>query len=480
MAFSQNLTPKEFDSLLVDVLSSSDSKNRQSIEWNEQMLKKAKKQNYPKGMIWAHINIANQYFANGKLDESIKRLNAAKKISSVHTIDNYTLGRIEEQYSFVYYGMHLFDQSLANNDKAIQFGKKTYDKTVQNAFLFRLYANRANYFYHKNQPDSAIINLRKSLKYEQTPYALSSIASHFIDMEPNMDSARIYLNRAYKAIETTVVTSKEDEYAIVYLYYGQLYLKNEKYDSAVYYFEKSVSYAEEKKNYMTLLTDYEMLAKSYKALNNTEKENEYMTKLLDLRKDLEQAQAKGVELTLNKFQQDKAKESERLRKRFWLYGGVGLSVGLIVFVYLYFENRRKKNRIEEKSAIIDQNKDIIIRQKQVIIQKEDETEDLKRKLSMAHEEIIELAKNNDIGFLARFQEVYPELSDELLKINPQLTQSDLSFCALIWLGFSSKDIANYTFMQHRSVQSKKNRLRKKLEIDSEIDLYFFFRSIVKG
>ncbi|BFO66701.1 hypothetical protein KCF3NO3_26840 [Chryseobacterium sp. KCF3-3] len=79
--------------------------------------------------------------------------------------------------------------------------------------------------------------------------------------------------------------------------------------------------------------------------------------------------------------------------------------------------------------------------------------------------------------MSLFQETYPEVCQQLLKTNPQLSQSDLSFCAMIWLGFSSKKIAQYTSMEHRSVQTKKYRLRKKLYLDTETDLYQFIKSI---
>ncbi|MDN3692150.1 LuxR C-terminal-related transcriptional regulator [Chryseobacterium tructae] len=92
-------------------------------------------------------------------------------------------------------------------------------------------------------------------------------------------------------------------------------------------------------------------------------------------------------------------------------------------------------------------------------------------------ELLDLAKTNDLKFIKRFEEINPDLFQSILKINSQLTKSELSLCAMIWLGFSSKDIADFTFIQHRSVQTKKGRLRKKLNIPSETDLYSFFTSL---
>ncbi|HFK5568682.1 TPA: helix-turn-helix transcriptional regulator [Elizabethkingia meningoseptica] len=92
-------------------------------------------------------------------------------------------------------------------------------------------------------------------------------------------------------------------------------------------------------------------------------------------------------------------------------------------------------------------------------------------------EIIELAKKNDSTFLMKFQEAYPEFISKLLEINPKLDNLDLAFCALVKLNFSAKEIAAYTFIQHASVQQRKRRMRKKLNISSEIDLYMFFNDL---
>ncbi|OCA76484.1 hypothetical protein BBI01_06940 [Chryseobacterium artocarpi] len=95
------------------------------------------------------------------------------------------------------------------------------------------------------------------------------------------------------------------------------------------------------------------------------------------------------------------------------------------------------------------------------------------------EDVTELAKKNDSSFLMRFRELYPDFINSLLKINPDLENSELAFCAMLKLGFSSKEIADYTFVQHRSVQQKKYRIRKRLEISGEEDIYVFFDNLDK-
>ncbi|QWT87374.1 hypothetical protein KBP46_05830 [Chryseobacterium sp. PCH239] len=107
-----------------------------------------------------------------------------------------------------------------------------------------------------------------------------------------------------------------------------------------------------------------------------------------------------------------------------------------------------------------------------------EAENLKIRMNdNKQEKVIELGKKNDPEFLDRFKESYPEFIVQLLTINPNLENSELIFCAMLKLHFTSKEIANYTMVQHRSIQQKKYRIRKKLNIPGETDIYHFFDTL---
>jgi DNA-binding NarL/FixJ family response regulator len=110
--------------------------------------------------------------------------------------------------------------------------------------------------------------------------------------------------------------------------------------------------------------------------------------------------------------------------------------------------------------------------------KEDEVSELKLKLNDAFYEVIELARNNDTTFLPRFREVYPEFTENFLRHHPDIINSELQLCAMIFLNFSSKEIAHYTFVTHRSIQTRKSRLRKKLNISRDTDLYQYIKSFL--
>lgn len=81
--------------------------------------------------------------------------------------------------------------------------------------------------------------------------------------------------------------------------------------------------------------------------------------------------------------------------------------------------------------------------------------------------------NNEVNwdeFQLYFAKVHPEYYHRLDETHPGLTPKDRRLCALISLGLSTKEIAALTFREVRSVETSRNRLRKKLEIASDVNL----------
>ncbi|MDC8102168.1 helix-turn-helix transcriptional regulator [Chryseobacterium rhizosphaerae] len=93
------------------------------------------------------------------------------------------------------------------------------------------------------------------------------------------------------------------------------------------------------------------------------------------------------------------------------------------------------------------------------------------------QEILSLAENNSPLFFEKFQVFFPHFVPDILKINPNLIHSELYFCALMKLDFDTKKIAQCTNNSIRAVESKKYRIRKKLNISSEININSFLINI---
>ena len=135
--------------------------------------------------------------------------------------------------------------------------------------------------------------------------------------------------------------------------------------------------------------------------------------------------------------------------------------------YLLFNLRRVKLykiRLKNKREIISKNENII--------------HDLHEKIDdNSLERLFELAKKNSPEFLVLFTEVYPDFINTLKKQDSHIKNSEIIFCAMLYLNFSSKDIAEYTFVTPRAVQIRKNRLRNKYKINSNEDLNKWMRDL---
>lgn len=93
------------------------------------------------------------------------------------------------------------------------------------------------------------------------------------------------------------------------------------------------------------------------------------------------------------------------------------------------------------------------------------------------QEIFKLAESNSPVFFEKFQVYFPHFVPSILEITPNLIHSELYFCALMKLNFDTKKIAQCTNNSIRAVESKKYRIRKKLNISSELNINSFILKI---
>lgn len=155
------------------------------------------------------------------------------------------------------------------------------------------------------------------------------------------------------------------------------------------------------------------------------------------------------------------------KKSIFISALIGLIlISLSIGTFLSLKNIRNHKKLESKNKILKSKKE------QISLLEEELG-------NSKFQNIIELAKSNSPEFLPLFRQEYPEFVEAMKKINPNIRSSELYFCALAYLNFSTKDIANFTFVTNRAVQLRKNRLRKKYSISSEVDFNEWFRNLTK-
>lgn len=92
-------------------------------------------------------------------------------------------------------------------------------------------------------------------------------------------------------------------------------------------------------------------------------------------------------------------------------------------------------------------------------------------------EIVKLAIANNPAFMIKFNEFDPDFCKKILQKAPHLVATETEFCVMARLNFETKEIARYTKSSVRAVESKKYRIRKKLEIPSDQDFNIWIANI---
>jgi len=87
--------------------------------------------------------------------------------------------------------------------------------------------------------------------------------------------------------------------------------------------------------------------------------------------------------------------------------------------------------------------------------------------------LISLAHENNIEFYEKFKEAHPYFYERLLQVSPKLSFSDLEYCALMRLNLDTKKIATIKRSSVGAIESKKYRIRKKLNISTEENIYIW-------
>jgi hypothetical protein len=99
-----------------------------------------------------------------------------------------------------------------------------------------------------------------------------------------------------------------------------------------------------------------------------------------------------------------------------------------------------------------------------------------RKLKLEIKQNIRIDKDWET-FKIQFEQVNKNFFPELIKINPKLNTYDLRHCAMVKLNLNIKESASVLNLSPHSIKSARYRLKKKLFLTAEDDLYDFLRNI---
>lgn len=474
---AQNLTSKQIDSLsTASQLLRTSGEIEKFLHQQQYLNKESHKIDYPKGVAMSYFHSGVAYQMLGKNDDAIDYFNLSKKLP--YTQSNWALqSEIEKTLGETYGAMGLYKESIMKFKTAIKFAEKENDSKVgvrkvnnynnigiafgsipKSTDSIYYYYSKANYYtkFPSNDVPRDQQNALKSLVLSNLGWVL--------DTKNETDSARYYFREAIELNKkaNNVVSNINVNYMM-----GDSYVRSKEYKTAIQYFNESLKYALEAENTYAQRDNYQNLANVYKLLKDDKKYIEYTDLYIKLDKKVKASELRATNKSIDTIVKDKETNFEKSKsKLYWIICGILLLAAFIsLFAFWFHQNMKKK-----KDDAISDSEERLAQKREIIEQKEYESRQLKLKLNESFEEVVQLAKENSSEFLTRFQEVYPDYYQKLVNIQPQLLMTEVKLCAMIYLGFSTKDIAEYTFVTIKAAQHRKFRLRKKLDIPSDADI----------
>ena len=457
---SQDKYLKSFDIPLIqqneEIKISGDYRNFTIL--NAKYYKMAQKQGYKDGKALCYINLAFVNSISGNSKQALVLLEKAKEILK-HSKNKLHIALLNGGYSDLNFFLELYNNALNYNTLALMNIEEVDNTEIKTEFLSQFYHQRGRTLFAISNYKTALNNFYKAEKIKKQAVTEIWIANVYIQMN-KPDSAFYYVKQAQHSMVKEKKTLYNIPGVVVYFFSGNYYNMAGDYSKAEALYLKALKLNAKTNNVyrpFINMTMYNIMAEMYKKTDNKERESYYKFLYRDTNEHFYKQQKVVVNLATEKFITD-IKNSERgERMKMWLYIGF-LAAGIVgLMVFTYFKIRYLKFK------------------KQVLHIK---TNKLKERIEgNLFNEVIELAKTNDSQFLARFQELNPEFIQKLKSLSPELETSEITFCAMIKLNFTSKEIANYTFVQHASVQQRKRRIRKKFGIPSDEDLYQFFNRL---
>lgn len=425
------------------------------INLNKRYYKLADKINYADGKALCYINLAELNISLENFQKSQILFDNAKEILD-HSEDNIHKARFYNVYGRFNIELRRVDKAFQYNNEAMSLIQKSGQSELKNDLLFSIYFRQAIYFIQKKDYEKALEYFHRVKKMDSTGLTDCAIGD-YVYMHKNKDSAYKYVTTAYNKAN---IRGKEDGIALyANTIMGEYFLTYKQYDKAEETLKKALKINEKTKRIYAyygkyIYNDLRML---YERTGDKEKAYLYLKAYSEAYYKTNTSLLATINQDMESFITGAQQDAEHHKSKiYWIFflSLAGLSLlGLYAWRIIRALGKRK-----EVLTI--------------------EAENLKNRMNdNKQEEIIELGKKNDPEFLNHFKEAYPEFIDQLLIINPGLESSELIFCAMLKLHFTSKEIASYTLVQHRSVQQKKYRIRKKLNIPGETDIYHFFDTL---
>ncbi|MCW2263034.1 MULTISPECIES: tetratricopeptide repeat protein [Sphingobacterium] len=426
--------------------------------------------NYDEGKAKSGSYIAEGLVTVGLFKEGLKQLDRIEA-TDFYKNETFMQSEVHRLRGRAYGGLMLHQQAIREFRLQQEVIKRLTGEIKVKSYQFN-YENLSAAFRRMGQLDS--MQKYTELQLENLKvFEEKDAAMRYQIVYENLGSLYVQkgdLVKAQQYLDKSLELMKKYKIPVVLNTYGALGLlekQRKNFKKAAAFYEESLVKKRAAGSRIGMKNSYRELADFYRTNNlDKAKADHYEMAFSRLNDSLENENRQVVDQVLNQILKLKDQESDAKVSK-------SVTISIIALVVLtiavtFFVRRSRHNRK-------------VLGQKEEALQ---ETETINKELTEQIGEnkfnnLNELAKSNNPEFLTLFTELYPEFIQALKSRDSNLRSTELEFCAMAFLNFSTKNIAEYTFVTVRAVQVRKNRLRKKFEIPSDADFNNWMRGLAE-
>lgn len=425
---------------------------KNALSLNSSILQKSKELGYDRGEVLFFYNNSLIFFNKGSYYKALENI---EKTEEFDFFDDSKLFQSEVllQKGQIYnaFGYHSF--AIEKYREALELLKTT---DHQDFLKSKVYINLALAFEKASKPDSVVGNYKKAIDLKPSSYSFS-LLSEFFSKHNQPDSAAYYLELSLKSPGDNNLRERLSLYKAEALYFES----TEDFENAICAYKKTLKLGAKTEDREALLFANKKIASLYKSIGNSEKAALYFEKAGALADSLVLVQNKARDVAARDFVESYDSRSREYTFSWLLIGGLMVLLAATGLVVVYF--RRKKIM-----AIEFQEKQRSIKE----IKEEPEVVE-----PITKNEALDLINTDQTAFLTQFKHRHKVLYYKIMSQSPKPSRPEVNLLAMIWVGLSSKEIANCTFVQHKTIQTKKYRLRKKLSLPKGTDFQTWMDSL---
>lgn len=497
-----------------------------SIQYGNESLLLAKELNYNKGIAVANRVIGVAYWAQGNQNAAFKYLTQSQKMFT--TIEN------EEGIANVTLNIGMIYADLKEYDKALRHFNDAIDKFTVLSLTSRIattYTKIGTVYIEKKDFNGAQTHLTNALRlHNQNNFKYGIAEAHnrlgILYIEKNE------LEQAYYHIERSIKIGQEigdkDGLTNNLIQYGKLLRLDTKYELAEDHLKLGVQKSRENN-----LKKYELLA--YQELRELKRQQGKTNEALDyydqyiLLKDSIFNSNESKQIAYIEFENQLTEKNQELfllqeKEKINNLIKWGLILGILVlFLGSFMIIKSIRDRSQKNKELLKKHQELSASQEELsktaLENAHLKQQELKQQLDFKNKELTSYALNfvrkNELldqllgkvnlaksaspkqkekiiaelsktikqhasidkdweDFKRFFEEVHVNFYPNLKKKHPDLSTNDLKICSLTRLNFNIKETASILGISPESAKTARYRLRKKLELDQEQELFSYF------